>query len=222
MDGHLSGCNWSARLIADVALGVLAAAVCVAAVKAQDKALRQLVDAGQQLQAEGRYVEAESLLQSALNQAKASSEPLAIARTMNYLGVVKHTRGDYSAAEALYRSATEICERNPAPLDLAAVLLNQARLAGAEGKFDQAEALCKKTLDIYPARLGPDHSNVADTLDVLGWIEMRLGHYQDAESTYLQSVAIRRKTEPPEELAASGTLNDLGFLQYSLGRYAQA
>src|SRR5690242_20477630 len=142
MHGQLSGCNWSNALIPGVALGVLAAGVCVPHVKAQDTTLRQLVYKGQEFQALGRYVEAESVLQSALNQAEASSEPLTIARTMNYLGVVKHTRGDYSSAEALYRSATEICERQPAPLDLAAVLLNRARLAGAEGKFDEAEALC--------------------------------------------------------------------------------
>src|SRR5690348_1342754 len=170
-----SGCNWSTALIPGVALGFLAAAVYVPQIEAQDKALNQLVKTGQQLQAQGRYVEAESLFQSAVEQAEAYSEPLVIARTMNYLGAVKHTRGDYSAAAALYRSANEFCERHPAPLDLAAVLLNQARLAGAEGKFEQAEALCQRTLDIYRARLGPEHPNVADTLDALGWIQMRLG-----------------------------------------------
>jgi len=143
-----------------------------------------------------------------------------MARSMNYLALVKQIRGDYSAAEALYRSALGACEQHP--VDLAAILLNQARLCGAEGKLDQAEALCRRSLGIHRSQLGPDHPSVADTLDVLGWIQLRRGRYAEAESDYRQSLAIREKAKPASELDKAGTLNDLGSLEGSLGRYSEA
>src|SRR5258708_29526729 len=102
------GCNWSTVLIPSVVLGFLAATVYVPQIEGQDKALNQLVEMGQQLQAQGRYVEAEAALQSAVDRAAASSEPLVVARTMNDLGAVKHTRGQYSAAAAPTPNATQI------------------------------------------------------------------------------------------------------------------
>ena len=103
----------------------------------------QLITAGQQLQLHGSYAEAELSFQSATDLAPT---PVAKARSMNYLGLVKQIRGDYPAAEALYGDAMRICEQHPAPLDMAAILLNQARLYRIESKFEAAGALCRKAL----------------------------------------------------------------------------
>ena len=121
---------------------------------AQDKTWDQLLAAGQKLQSQGRYAEAESSFQAALDRAKALPEPLAAARSMNYLGAVKQIRGEYSAAEALYASALDICGQHPAPLEKAAILLNQARLFGAEGKLNEAEVVCGRSLRSIDPNLG--------------------------------------------------------------------
>src|SRR5579872_2728234 len=214
---------WAIALSPNVALVFFAwVASSPPVAMAQKKAWAQFLADGQQLQTQGRYPEAESSFQSAVEQSQAYSQPLATARSMNYLAVVKQIRGDYSAAEALYRSALEICERHPAPLDLAAIFLNQSRLYGAQGRFDQAEVLARRSLEIHRSQLGPDHPSVADTLDALGWIQLRLGRYREAQAAYQQSLAIRQKALPSDELDLAGTLNDLAFLQYSLGHYSEA
>ena len=189
---------------------------------AQDRELAQLLSQGQQLQAEGRYGEAASSFQSALDRANASGKPLDIAQSMYQLALVKQVLGDYSAAGALYEKATDLCVRNPAPKLLAAILLNNARLDGVEGKFGEAAVLAAKSLELHRAQFGPDHPRVADTLDAVGWIQLRLGRYKESESAYAESLAIREKAKTPDPAGVAATLNDLGFLEYSLGHYAEA
>ena len=158
MHSRVSNAIRSAALTLSVALGILACVVSTPQITtAQAKGWAQLIDDGHQLQAQGRYAEAEASFQSAVDQANAPFQPQAAARSMNYLAVVKQIRGNYPAAEALYRGAMDICERNPAPLDMAAILLNQARLCAARSEFDQAEALCRRSFEIHRSRLGPDH-----------------------------------------------------------------
>ncbi len=109
-------------------------------VSAQVKTWTDALVAGLGLQRQGHYAEAERELQSALDLARTSSDPAALPRAMNYLGVLKQIRGDYPAADALYRKAFERYVERPAPLDMAAVFLNQARLYGAQGRLQDAEA----------------------------------------------------------------------------------
>ncbi len=116
--------EWPGRLV----LGIL---VCCAsmppACAGQDAELTQLLASGEQLQEQGRYEEAESTFQSALDRARASSEPLATAQIMYQLAMVKQIRGDFSGSEALYQKAIDL---HPSPRLTAAILLNNARLDG--------------------------------------------------------------------------------------------
>jgi len=144
---------------------------------ADDRSWVEWLAEGQQLQAQGRYGEAESCFRSALEHAKASADPLGTARSMNSLALAKQILGDYLSAETLYQSATSIFGQYPSPLDSGAILLNRARLYKDQGKFDEAVSLCRRALKIQRAQLGPDDGSIADTLDALGWIELRLGRY---------------------------------------------
>ena len=139
----------------------------------------QSFSAGQTLQDEGRYAEAEASFQTALDQAKTQSDK---ALALNHLAVVKQIRGDYAAAEILYRQATAICP--PDSLELAAILLNQARLCGTQGRFDEAETLCRQALEIHRSKLPPNHPSLADSYDTLGWVQLRRGQFQEAEAAY--------------------------------------
>src|ERR1022692_4652474 len=77
---------------------------------AQDAEWGQLLAQGQQLQAQGRYAEAASSFQSALDRASASSQPLETAQSLYQLALVKQVLGDYSSAGALYRSEEHTSE----------------------------------------------------------------------------------------------------------------
>ena len=97
--------EWPLRL----ALGILACcALMPSACAGQDPELTQLLASGQQLQEQGRYEEAESSFQSALDRACASSEPVATAQIMYQLAMVKQIRGDFPGSEALYQKAMDL------------------------------------------------------------------------------------------------------------------
>jgi len=80
-----------------------------------------------------------------------------------------------------------------------------------EGKFEEAAVLAGKSLEIHQAQLGPNHPSVAGHAGRGGLDSTRLGHYQQAESAYVQSLAIREKAKTPDQLGVAATLNDLGF-----------
>src|SRR5262249_37422193 len=149
---------------------------CTAQPSSSDRAWAQLLAAGQQLQAQGHYAEAEAAFKSSLDK---TSQPVAIARLLNNLAEVPQVRGDYPAAVKLYRQARPICEQGRAPTDLAAMLLNQALVYEAWGQLDRAEALGQRSLEIHRSQFGARHSSVADPLDTLGWIHLRLGRYAE-------------------------------------------
>lgn len=83
--------------------GILTGCLLLRVSVAQDREWPGLLARGQELQAQGRYAEAESTFQSALDQ---SSDPLAVAQSLNRLGFSKQIRGDYSAAESLFQKAS--------------------------------------------------------------------------------------------------------------------
>lgn len=93
-----------------------------------------------------------------------------------------------------------------------------ALVVQALGRYSSAEVLADKSLEIHRSELGPNHPRVADTLDAVGWTQLRLGHYRQAESAYVQSLAIREKVEPPDQLGVAGTLSDLGFASIDWGQ----
>ena len=117
-----------------LALGILTCCVWMPmATIAEDAEWTHLLFQGQQLQAQGRYGEAVSSFQSALDRASAFSQPLETAQSMYQLALVKQVLGDYSSAGALYEKAKALCEQHPAPRLMGAILLNNARLYAVEG-----------------------------------------------------------------------------------------
>src|SRR5580704_4615285 len=206
-----------------VSLGMPAVSVLAAQTSSTEQdGWEQLVAHGQSLQAEGRYGEAQAVFEAALDEAKTTSQPLAIARILNALALVKQIRGDFASAEALYNRAIEICNLHPDDRLMAVILLNTARLNGAVSRFEDAKALAQRSLALHQALLGKNHPSVADSLDQLAWIDLRLGNYQESKRNYTLSLAIREKVQTTNGLALAGTLNDLGFLEYSTGDYVHA
>ena len=101
--------------------------------------------------------------------------------------------------------------------------LNEEALALYEaGKFSQAEPLFRRSLAIREKVLGPEHQNVATSLNNLAELYRDQGKYVEAEPLYRRSRAIWEKVLGPEHPNVAQSLNNLAALYRDQGKYAEA
>ena len=92
------------------------------------------------------------------------------------------------------------------------MLNNLAGLCQAQGRNDVAEILHKRALVIYEKAFGPDHPNVAASLDGLARLCRAQGRYDAAEPLCKRALAIREKALGPDHPDVATSLNDLAGL----------
>jgi CHAT domain-containing protein/tetratricopeptide (TPR) repeat protein len=126
--------------------------------------------------------------------------------------------GRYEIMVAELRKATEMDRQ-----------LQEARKLSAEsirlhraGKYDEARSLAERALEIRRKELGPEHLDVAQSLNNLGNIYYDKGDYEKAELLYQQSLALREKRLGPEHHRVAASLNNLALIYYDQGDYEKA
>jgi CHAT domain-containing protein/Tfp pilus assembly protein PilF len=77
-------------------------------------------------------------------------------------------------------------------------------------------------LAIREKALGPNHPDVAQSLNNLAALYKDQGRYADAEPLYKRSLAIREKSLGPDHPDVANSLNNLALLYNDQGRYADA
>ena len=92
----------------------------------------------------------------------------------------------------------------------------------AQGRYADAEPLFKRALAISEKALGPDHPDVAVSLNNLADLYDDQGRYADAEPLYKRSLAIWEKALGPDHPNVATSLNNLAALYHDQGRYADA
>lgn len=93
------------------------------------------------------------------------------------------------------------------------------------GRFDEAVPLAERALAIFTNALGPEHSDVALTLNGLALLYASRGEYARAEPLYQRALAIYSKLAAQNDAAAQNvgtTLNNLAELYRNRGDYARA
>ena len=106
--------------------------------------------------------------------------------------------------------------QDPKSLDL------QAQLYRAEGRYADAEPLFKRSLAIREQALGPEHPDVAMSLNNLALLYRVQGRYAEAEPLYQRSLAIWVKALGAEHPNVAMSLNNLAELYQAQGQYAEA
>jgi tetratricopeptide (TPR) repeat protein len=88
--------------------------------------------------------------------------------TYNHAGLVAFKQAKYAEAEKLFRAGLKVAEESDSNHnDVALSLDNLARLYRTQGKYAQAEPLYKRSLAISEKALGPNHPDVAASLNNL-------------------------------------------------------
>ncbi|MEM9488469.1 MAG: CHAT domain-containing tetratricopeptide repeat protein [Myxococcota bacterium] len=104
----------------------------------------------------------------------------------------------------------------------AAALHKEARELRKKGRYDEALPLVQRSLKIREKALGPDHPDVAASLNNLAILHRSRGEYDEALPLYKRSLAIREKAQGPDHPDVAGSLNNLARLHESRGEYDEA
>ncbi|MBP1748989.1 MAG: Kinesin light chain [Deltaproteobacteria bacterium] len=89
-------------------------------------------------------------------------------------------------------------------------------------RYAEAEPLFQHSLTIREKTLGPDHPDVAISLNNLAELYRQQGRYAEAEPLFQRSLAIWEKALGPFHPDVAISLNNLAGLYYQMGRYAEA
>jgi tetratricopeptide (TPR) repeat protein len=101
-------------------------------------------------------------------------------------------------------------------------LIHEAIALYRAGKFAQAEPLFRQVLAIAEKALGPEHPNVATSLNNLAGLYDAQGQYAQAEPLYRRALAIFEKALGPEHPKVATSLENYATLLRKTQRPAEA
>jgi CHAT domain-containing protein/Flp pilus assembly protein TadD len=104
----------------------------------------------------------------------------------------------------------------------AAALNQQVTQLYNQGRYSEAIPLAQRALAILEKARGPDHPDVANSLNNLARLYSAQGRYFDAELFHKRSLAILEKAFGPDHPDVAASLNNLAEVYYAQGRYADA
>ncbi|MBV9719415.1 MAG: toll/interleukin-1 receptor domain-containing protein [Candidatus Eremiobacteraeota bacterium] len=121
------------------------------------------------------------------------------------------------AAIARWLSADEV---QP---EAAGRLLNRTgRYLWERGRYAEAYALHERALAIRERSLGPEHPDVAISLNNLANVHYGQGRYAEARALHERALAIREQALGPYDAHVAISLNNLANVHYDQGRYSEA
>jgi CHAT domain-containing protein/Tfp pilus assembly protein PilF len=101
-------------------------------------------------------------------------------------------------------------------------LNNESLKLQRAGKYDEALPLAERALVIREKTLGPQHPDVADSLNNLARLYFDRGDYSKAEALFQRALIIREKALGLEHPDAADSLNNLARLYFDRGDYSKA
>jgi tetratricopeptide (TPR) repeat protein len=107
-------------------------------------------------------------------------------------------------------------------LEQAEELNRQAVALYRQGQYSEAIPIAEKVLSIREKALGPEHPDLATSLNNLAELYEALGDYARAEPLFKRSLAIREKALGPEHPHTAQSLNNLAGLYHFTGDHARA
>lgn len=161
---------------------------------------------------------------AAAEQALKASDPALEARALSNLYANAGYDDDGSGdAEAWGRLAHAAAARVPGDWEVQVELVsNDALVSVKRRRFPAALADFENALELQQARLGPEHPDVAMTLNNMGMVLAALGRADDAIANYQKSLDIHRAIEGPGHPNTATAEHNLGVLLRSRGRYVEA
>ncbi len=158
-------------------------------------------------------------------------EQAATAQSVSNFLVELFRTSDPSEARGNTITAREILDRGAKRIesDLRDTPQAQATLLGTMGQVYQnlglyavAQPMLERALERRRAVFGPEHAEVAESLDQLALLLRKRGDYAAAEPLFRQALAMKRRTEGPDHPSIAETMSNLGFLLRNTDRGREA
>ena len=155
--------------------------------------------------------------------AEASGSQLAVARNKRLaaraaflLGQLAETDFDYFTATQYYQLAADLQPSNLAYLKAA------AELSYAFEEFQETGQLLEQVLKIQERLLGPEHLDLAQTLNNLGVLRHTQGRHAEAEAFYLWALEICEAQQYPQDQDAVNLMQNYAAFLQEVGRHHEA
>lgn len=176
---------------------------------------------------QARYVEAEQMFNQAIEieSMAIGEEHPDVAIDLNYQAQFYAARSEYTRAEEIEKRAIVIFTKSPAAMNwrLSVGQSTMATIYAGQGKKNtEAEQFYMRALEGLEKAFGPDHPEIANTLNGLAKLYITLERYNEAEQLLKRALAIREKMLDPGHPDVAATLNDYGVLYANQKKYPEA
>jgi eukaryotic-like serine/threonine-protein kinase len=172
----------------------------------------------------GKFDQANSLLQSALERRKALFGPdsTEVAESLVALGQLRSDQAQYDEAEKLIRQGLEMTKRHLPPTHprLGRTMYALGEVLVNEGKYDQGILFLDQAVRIQSAP-GGSTADLAESLTELANAQFYAGHLDISNSLNLRVVAMDRQLYGDRHPNVAEDLINLGAIQTEWGHYAE-
>jgi len=155
----------------------------------------------------------------------AEARMISAAASMSEIGELKEIQLDYKEAASCYRRASESVPKGKGKgndLILAEYLGKWGMASYESGAYSAAEEPLTRSLMINEKVHGPDHSDVAQSLNNLAALYYTQGKYREAEPLYKRSLAIREKVHGPDHPDVAIVCKNMAELYRKIGKKEEA
>jgi len=212
----------SLRVVTLVDRGLLEAKTLNNDPKVQGELYQNLGDIYEKL---GKFDQADSLLQAALEQRKSvfGGDSPEAAETLVELGLLREAQGKYEDAERLVRQGLAIDKQKLSPRHPGVARATSAlgKVLEDRGSYDAAIQVLQEAVKLQSGR-GGSTPDLAESLTELANSHFYSGHYPASESLNQQVLAMDRQLYGDRHPHVADDLINLGAIQYDLGHYAEA
>jgi tetratricopeptide (TPR) repeat protein len=175
------------------------------------------------------YTEAERSLDQALSIRRSllGKDSAEVAATLSSLADLKSARGEYSAGTPLIEEALRIRRKlygeTSAHQLVAESIADLGQNLGERGELKQAETEMRRALvmqrELHP---GGVHTELAEAINNLAWVLVQLNSTEEAESLYVEALAMMRRLLGEKHQDVATMLNNIGYAREVRGAYAAA
>jgi serine/threonine-protein kinase len=171
----------------------------------------------------GDFEAAKASLRSAALSAAEGGDDVLVAHAMARLLFVAAERQQRFEEAALVRSLGAVAVARAHDERIQATWVNaEGLLLWRTGKLAEAKATFERALALREKVFGPDHPDVANSLNNLGLVLHEMGDYEKAVATHERALALREKVLGEGHPDVAMSLNNLGIVRSETGAFAQA
>lgn len=167
--------------------------------------------------------EAERVLQESLDIKKRAAPGMIVADTLNNLGNCANLRGEYEISLIFYEEALEdIREKKGRRDDEINALFNIGRLEIQREHWTKAMISLNEACRMAREHYGTNHVFVAQTLDLMGFVQLSTSKMDASMVSFTGALAIYRRLHGPMHIEVANSLFNVGMVREAKGDLADA